>query len=571
MQDVIEAAQRWMAADPDPQTRAEAAALIAAGDEAELREHFGSRLQFGTAGIRGTMGPGPGRINRALVRQVTAGLASYLLRMVPDVSERGVVVGYDGRRNSIAFAEDAARILAGRGIPVLRFEEVVPTPVLAHAVTHHGAAAGVMVTASHNPPADNGYKVYWGNGAQIIPPHDRGISEEIDALGGPWNVSVPAGAAVTDWIRPIPATTWEDYLRRVLSWRVLPHTGARAVYTAMHGVGWESLRRVAAAAGHEPLIAVPEQRDPDGRFPTVSFPNPEEPGALDLAMALAAAEGADLIVAHDPDADRLAVALPGPDGRWSRLTGNEIGLLLADTMLRHGPQDGPRMVATTVVSTSLLGRLAEAGGAQLIETLTGFKWIANAAIDFEGTFLVGFEEALGYSIGDVVRDKDGVSAALHILDLASWCKAQGTTLRAHLAELYRTHGYAASAQHSIRMPGASGQARIQEILAALRAQPPSSFAGLRVWRVRDILKDTARLTETGETTPLGLPRSNVLTFDLEEGCRVIARPSGTEPKLKFYFEVIVSVGAGDTLDSVTARADARIEALRADLLQQVGL
>lgn len=571
MQDIIDAARRWMDADPDPETRAEAAALLEAGDEPALREQFSGRLQFGTAGIRGTMGAGPGRINRALVGQVTLGLGRYLLAEVPGAAAQGVVVGFDGRHNSRAFADDAARILAGLGLTVRRFDEVVPTPVLAHAVTATGAAAGVMVTASHNPPADNGYKVYWGNGAQIIAPHDKGISAQIDAVGGPWNVTLPEPAAVADRIQPVDGAVWEDYLRRVLSWRVLPHTGAQAVYTAMHGVGWESLRKVAAAAGHLPLLAVAEQRDPDGDFPTVSFPNPEEPGALDLAMERAAEAGADLIVAHDPDADRLAVALPDEDGQWSRLTGNEIGLLLADTMLEHGPQDGPRMVATTVVSTSLLGRLAEAHGATLAETLTGFKWIANAAIDFDGTFLVGFEEALGYSVGDVVRDKDGVSAALHILDLASWCKSRGTTLRAHLAALYRRYGYAASAQHSIRMPGSEGQARIKEILAGLRADPPAALAGLKVWRIRDALIDTARITDTGETSPLGLPKSNVLTFDLEQGCRVIARPSGTEPKVKFYFEVIVDLEGDDTVSAAAERAAGRIEALKEDLLRQAGL
>ncbi|MFT4978444.1 MAG: phosphomannomutase [Myxococcota bacterium] len=572
MQDLIEAAQRWMESDPDPVTRAEAAALLASGDEAVLREQFGARLQFGTAGIRGAMGAGPGRINRALIGQVTAGLGRYLLRVVGDAATRGVVIGFDGRHNSRQFADDAAGILAGMGIAVLRFDEVVPTPVLAHAVTACGAAAGVMVTASHNPPADNGYKVYWGNGAQIIPPHDKGISAEIDDVGGPWGVSLPPLDEVAERIRPVPAATWVDYLQRVLSWRVLPETGAVAVYTAMHGVGWESMRRVAAAAGHQPLLAVAEQRDPDGDFPTVSFPNPEEPGALDLAYARAAAEGADLIIAHDPDADRLAVALPDAAGEgWSRLTGDEVGLLLADTMLRHGPQDGPRMVANTIVSTSLLGRLAEAHGAELAETLTGFKWIANAALDFEGTFLVGFEEALGYSVGDVVRDKDGVSAALHILDLASWCKARGKTLREHLEGLYRTYGYVASAQSSIRMPGAAGQAAITAILAKLRAAPPTTLAGIPVRCVRDVLAGTATTTATGAVVRLDLPRSNVLAFDMAQGCRVLARPSGTEPKIKFYFEVIIDLEEQDVLSDVAARARARIAALKADLLAQVGL
>ena len=576
MQDqaLLERVQRWVAADPDPETQAELEGLLAAGDLAGLRDRFGERLEFGTAGIRGAMGGGPGRINRALVRQVSAGLGRYLLAQGEAVWSRGVVIGFDGRHNSRLFAEDTARVLLGLGIPVRCFDEVVPTPVLAHAVTFHRAAAGVMVTASHNPPEDNGYKVYWGDGAQIVPPHDGGISAEIDAVEGPWNVVVPDEDAVT--VQPVLPDAWADYLARILAWRVLPHTGARAVYTARHGVGWESLRRVVAATGHVPLLAVPEQRDPDGGFPTVRFPNPEEPGAMDLAVALAVREGADLVIAHDPDADRLAVALPDGDGGggWSRLTGNEVGLLLADTLLTHWKSPDParrRMVATTIVSTSLLGRVAAVHGVDLVETLTGFKWIASAAIRYPGDFLVGFEEALGYSVGDVVRDKDGVSAALQILDLASWCKAQGRTLRQHLADLYRRYGYAASAQVSVKMPGSDGAAEIQATMARLRAAPPKTLGGLAVLRIRDIDQGEARDLTTGAVTPIDLPRSIVLAFDLAEGCRVLARPSGTEPKIKFYFEAILPVPAGATLASVAADADVRIAALRADLLAQAGL
>ncbi|MEL6348946.1 MAG: phospho-sugar mutase [Myxococcota bacterium] len=571
MESILEMARKWAAADPDPKTRAEAEALIAEGDEKTLQAHFGQRLQFGTAGIRGAMAAGPGYINRALVRQVTAGLGRYLLQAVPSAAEKGVVIGFDGRHNSDIFAADAARVLAGMGITIRRFSAVVPTPVLAHAVTFCEAAAGIMITASHNPPADNGYKVYWTNGAQIIPPHDRGISDQIDAIGGPWGVDAPELDTIRDKIVDVPDAAWDDYQRRVLSWRALPHHGARGVYSAMHGVGWASLNRILEATEHETLIAVPEQRDPNGDFPTVDFPNPEEPGALDLSMALATKEGADIILANDPDADRLAVALPAPRGGWRKLTGNEIGLLLADAMLQHGPQKGDRMVATTVVSTSMLGRLAEAHGADLTETLTGFKWIANAAIAYKGTFLVGFEEALGYSVGDVVRDKDGVSAALHLLDLASWCKVRGTTLLQHLESIYQKYGYAASAQKSIKMPGAEGAARINAILKTLRENPPRQIGGLNVWRVRDALTGIARVTATGETSTLGLPTSNVLAFDLEENCRVLARPSGTEPKVKFYFEVSMPFQEGDTLANVEARAQEKIATLQADLLKQAGI
>ncbi len=567
MQSLITAARDWMAADPDPSTRAQTQALIDAEDADGLAECFGQRLQFGTAGIRGAMGPGPGRMNRALIRQVTAGLARYLLASQPDAAARGVVVGFDGRHLSDVFAADAAAVLTAAGIKVLAFSAVVATPVLAHAVTFTGAAAGVMVTASHNPPADNGYKVYWGNGAQIIPPHDAGISAAIDAIGSPGDVAVAASART----EPVPAAAWEDYVRRVLSWRVSDVTGARAVYTAMHGVGHAPLARLLEAAGHAPVIPVPEQRDPDGDFPTVAFPNPEEPGALALAEALATAQGVSLILANDPDADRLAVSLPDGDGGWKRLTGNEIGLLLAETLLAARSSEGPCMVATTVVSSSLLGHIAQAHQAQLVETLTGFKWIANAAIDFPGEFIVGFEEALGYSVGDVVRDKDGLSAALQILDLASRCEAAGRTLADALEDLYRRYGYAASSQRAIVLPGATGAARIAGILDRLRASPPAAVASIPVVQIRDLLTGTARDLRSGESSSLDLPASNVLAFDLAEGCRILARPSGTEPKIKFYFEVLMPLAAGEPLADARARAAARMSALEQDFLRLAGL
>jgi phosphomannomutase len=565
MSDTLTAlARRWMAADPDPDTRDQTAALLEAG--AGLEEAFGSRLEFGTAGIRGRMGPGPGQMNRALVRQVTAGLAAYLRQTVPDAAERGVVVGFEGRNNSRAFAADAAAVLAGAGLKVYCYDDTVATPTLAYAVLSLGCAAGVMVTASHNPPADNGYKVYWGNGAQIISPQDEGISAKIDEVGGPWSVTVPESPEIL----PVPGRVWEAYVAAVLAGRVHRVTGAKAVYTAMHGVGYAPLAALLAAAGHA-IIAVPEQRDPDGDFPTVAFPNPEEAGAMDLSLALAAESGADLVIANDPDADRLSVAVPDADGAWRQLTGNEVGLLLADELLTHGPQDGDRLVVTTVVSTSLLARVVAAHGARLVETLTGFKWIANRAMTDPGTFVVGFEESLGYSVGDVVRDKDGLSAALHILDLASDCRRRGTTLMAHLTALYRRYGYVASAQTSVKLPGLEGAARIQEIMAGLRARTPAVIAGLAVERLRDVELGTSRDMATGVVTPLDLPASDVIAFDLAEGCRVLARPSGTEPKIKFYFEAREVLSADEPLAQAQARAEARMDAMRTDFFAQAGL
>jgi phosphomannomutase len=557
--------------DLDSETRAAGQALLAGGDSAVLADHFDGHLGFGTAGMRGALGPGPRRMNRSVVQRVGAGLAAYTLSTVPDASTRGAVVGYDARHGSRVFAEDTARVLAAAGIPVWLSETTCPTPSLAHALTHLGAAVGVMVTASHNPRGDNGYKVYWGNGAQIVPPHDLGIGAAID-----WANPLPAlppldGLVAAGEVRAIPPAAWEDYLARVLALRV--HTGAeiRAVYTALHGVGGDTVLQVLSAAGHFDVHTVDAQQAPDGDFPTVDFPNPEEPGALDLALADAAALDADLVIANDPDADRLAVALPGPDGAWSMLTGDEVGVLLADDLLRHGPQGPERMVATTIVSSTMLHRIAQAHGARSAETLTGFKWIATRAIAHDGPFLIGYEEALGYSIGDVVRDKDGISAALLLLDLAAWAKARGETLHDRLALLYRQHGLHRTRQRSIRMTGDAGAARIASLTRELRAMPPAAIAGSEVVRIRDVLAGTDTDLRTGRVGPVALPESDVLALHLADGSRVLVRPSGTEPKIKLYFEVVLPLDEGQSLAAVQAQADARIDALDADLRSHMGM
>ena len=574
--ELVRAARAWQAIDPDPATRAQTDTLLAEGGTA-LVEAFGSRLQFGTAGIRGRMGPGPGQLNRVLVRQVTAGLGAYLLATEPEARSRGVVVGGDARHNSDVFAKDVVGVLGALGIRVHRFVGPVATPNLAHAVTHLGAAAGVMVTASHNPPADNGYKVYWGNGAQIIPPHDAGISDAIDGID-PASIEVAdiAELVAAGRVHEVSAEVFSAYVAEVLAERVHPGHTVSAVYTAMHGVGYAPLKAVLAAAGHRPVLPVESQVEPDGDFPTVAFPNPEEKGALDLAKARATAAGADVIIAHDPDADRLAVAVPdsGADGGWRQLTGNEVGLLLADDLLAHGSQAEPRLVADTIVSSPMLGVIAAAHGARHVETLTGFKWIANAAIDHlaetGGGFVMGFEEALGYSVGPVVRDKDGVGAALQLLDLAGWCAARGTTLSAHLDALYARYGVAVSGQRSVKLPGAAGKARIEGVLRALRADPPASIGGKTVWRVRDVLTGRAVDRRTGTESVVDLPASNVLVYDLDGGARVIARPSGTEPKIKLYVDVVEAVGA-DGVAAARARAMRELEGLAAAMLAVTGL
>jgi len=492
-------------------------------------------------------------MNRALVHRVSDGLATHILAALG--ASRPVIIGYDGRHGSKIFARDAADVLAGRGIDVLLYDRVAPTPEVAHALVDLECLAAVVVTASHNPRQDNGYKVFWRNGAQIVPPTDAHISEAIPET---WPDTAHAGGTIS----PVPEAARARYLEAIDALRVHRSTGARVVYSAMHGVGRDLLVLAMHGAGHTDLHVVPEQADPDPDFPTVNFPNPEEPGALDLSYRLADEVGADLILANDPDADRLAVAVLH-HGQWRQLTGNQTGILLAADLLEYGSPTRP-MVATTIVSTSMLHRIGQAHGAEVIETLTGFKWIANAAIAWDaggGTFVTGFEEALGYSIGPVVRDKDGISAALVVADLASWCKERGETLIDALTALYRTHGVYVTSQRSAVMAGASGAARISAIMANLRDSHLTEIGGLPVDRIRDMASGTAHSLATGEIADIDLPKSNVLAWDLEDGSRILARPSGTEPKIKFYFEVRSPMEADESLDAAEARATRKLAAL----------
>jgi len=557
-------ARVWMAQDPDPQTRALTARMLQ--EPTTLQDHFGARLAFGTAGMRGPLGPGPNRMNRALVRRVSTALATTVI--AHQGLTRPVVVGFDGRTGSEAFAHDTAAILGARGLPVLLYDRVCPTPELAHAVRHFQAAAGVMITASHNPATDNGYKVYWHDGVQIVPPVDRWISEAIPStLDGVCRPDL-ASLRATGAVRSVPVEARDAYLEQILALRVHPgadQVGLRIVYTAMHGVGTDLVRRALTAAGHHDLHEVNEQAEPHPDFPTVAFPNPEEPGALDLAIALAEHVDADLILANDPDADRLAVAVPDPAGGWRRLSGNQIGVLLCDDLLCHGPRSDHRMVATTIVSTSMAARIAAQHRVTYAETLTGFKWIAQAAVPFvrgSGRFVIGFEEAIGFSIGSVVRDKDGVSAALIFADLAAALKAQGDSVLDALEALYQRHGLHLSAQTSIQLPGLDGAERIAAILRSLRNEPLTHIGDSAVRVHRDLLHGIQRDLGTGHESSTGLPRSDVLAWDLDDGSRVLARPSGTEPKIKFYFEVCQPIPSGDSVASWQPRATTRLAALR---------
>jgi phosphomannomutase len=559
-----EAAEAWLSEDADPKTCAELSAIIDRanqGDKAadrELAEMFTGQLEFGTAGLRGVLGPGPQRMNRVLVRKVTAGLAAYLKAKVPDAAERGVVIGDDSRHNSRVFAEDTARVLAGAGIKSFLAHRPWPTPTSAWAVTELKAAAGVMVTASHNPPEYNGYKVYWTNGAQIIPPHDTGIAAEIAKIGRSDKLRMPelADARKRHLIVDLDESLHDRYIADVVALRAQPKVDGKDIviaYTPLHGVGAPSVEVAMRRAGFPQLHIEATQREGDPDFPTVRFPNPEEKGAMDRVLELARKTKADVVLANDPDADRLCVAVPDGDN-YRVLTGDQVGALLADYLLEVSPKD-KRMVATTIVSSQLLSYLAKATGADYRETLTGFKWIGNAAMDYErdqkGRFVMGYEEALGYSVGPLVRDKDGVSACVIFAELVAWDRARGKTVLEHLDDIYRRVGLFVTEQVSLTKPGSEGLAEIRAAMTRFRGKPPKDIAGMAIDQIVDLSK--------GEG---GLPPSDVLVFKLGGGRRIIMRPSGTEPKLKSYYEVRVPVSAGESIADARTRGLAELAKLR---------
>ncbi|MGW1505654.1 phospho-sugar mutase [Streptomyces mirabilis] len=543
MQDeLIARAEAWLAEDPDPDTREELAELIAAKDVPELTARFGGTLQFGTAGLRGELGAGPMRMNRAVVIRAAAGLAAYLKKQ--GETDGLVVIGYDARHKSADFARDTAAVMTGAGLRAAVLPRPLPTPVLAYAIRHLGAAAGVEVTASHNPPRDNGYKVYLGDGSQIVPPADAEIAAEIAAVGSLADV-------------PRPDSGWETLDEGVLNAYLArtdavlaqdsPRT-ARTVYTAMHGVGKDVLLAAFARAGFPEPVLVAEQAEPDPDFPTVAFPNPEEPGAMDLAFAKARESDPDLIIANDPDADRCAVAVrDGAD--WRMLRGDEVGVLLAQHLVNRGARG---TFAESIVSSSLLGRIAEKAGFPYEETLTGFKWIARV----EG-LRYGYEEALGYCVDpDGVRDKDGITAALLITELASELKEAGRTLLDLLDDIAVAHGLHATDQLSVRVEDLSV---IANAMGRLREQPPTELAGLPITRSEDLTKGTDTL-----------PPTDGLRYTLD-GARVIVRPSGTEPKLKCYLEVVVPVGSHTELPTAHAKAAELLAGIKRDLSAAAGI
>jgi phosphomannomutase len=542
--DLLARARAWAADDPDPTTRAELEALLDRDDDAartELADRFDGTLEFGTAGLRGELGAGSNRMNRVVVSRAAAGLAAYLneQRLTDHAGGRdaSVVIGYDARHNSDVFARDTAEVMTGAGLRALVLPRPLPTPVLAFAIRELGCVAGVMVTASHNPPRDNGYKVYLGDGSQIVPPADAEIAARIDAVGPVGDIPRSDGWTV------LGDSVVDSYLDTVAGLAGDGPRDLRLVYTPLHGVGGTSAVQVLETAGFDAPFVVPQQEQPDPDFPTVSFPNPEEPGAMDLALALAAERRVDLVVANDPDADRCAAAVPDAHG-WRMLRGDEVGALLAHHLLTTGHAG---TYACSIVSSSLLGKMAAAAGQPFAETLTGFKWISKV----DG-LAFGYEEALGYCVDpEHVKDKDGVSALLLLCELAAAEKAQGRSLVDVLDDLALVHGLHATDQLSVRVTDLT---EIGVAMARLRATPPVRLGGLPVESVDDLAQGDG-----------GLPPTDGLRYRLGSGARVIVRPSGTEPKLKCYLEVVIPVDADAGVDAARISAAARLDALRDDI------
>ncbi|MEZ9893150.1 phospho-sugar mutase [Vibrio lentus] len=555
-------AMNWLARDPDPRTREELQHLIDKKMHAELEDRFTQRLEFGTAGLRGKVGCGPNRMNRLVIQETATGLGHYLIEHVANAAIRGVVVGYDGRLDSKQFAIDTASVLTALGIKVYLTANVAATPIVAFGIEHFNAAAAVVVTASHNPPEYNGFKVYWENGAQIIPPHDAGIADEIDVASTKPIPLISLSDAEKQgnlvWLTEGYYQTYRaainqsPYVRNDID---SAHT--TVTYTAMHGVGAQMAEDLLHDGGFHKVFSVAEQREPDGHFPTVNFPNPEEKGAMDLVVNLAKSVDADIACANDPDADRFAVAVRTDDtvrtdeASYKMLTGDQVGVLFAHYLLSK-PHTKNQLVGNSIVSSTLLEKVANSHGATYFQTLTGFKWLANIGMQLEdedNEFLFAYEEALGYTIGTQVRDKDGLSALVVFAQLVEELKYQGRTVWDLLAQISLEHGVHTNAQRSIALDPDS-----PSIGSKLRSAQPKTIGGVAVSVIED-LQSSLRYIVGGDTETINLPTSDVLIYHLEDGSRIIVRPSGTEPKVKVYYETVTKFEGLETYDEARQRGE----------------
>jgi len=543
-----------------------------ADDDKEIKERFYTDLAFGTAGLRGIIGAGTNRMNIYTVRKATQGLANYIAKQ--GKTSQGVAIAFDSRRMSPEFADEAALCLAANGIKAYVFESLRPTPELSYAVRELKCVAGINITASHNPPEYNGYKVYWEDGAQITPPHDTGIMDEVSAVTDYATVkTMDRQDAISKGLyeqigKEIDDKYIEELKKQVIHWDSIKEVGddIKIVYTPLHGTGNIPARRVLKEIGFEHVYVVPEQELPDGEFPTVSYPNPEAAEAFELALKLAKEKDADLVLATDPDADRLGVYVKDTkSGEYITLTGNMSGCLLADYEIsqiketKGLPEDG-KMVKT-IVTSNLADAIAKYYGVELIEVLTGFKFIGQQILGFEtsgkGSYLFGFEESYGCLIGTHARDKDAIVATMALCEAAAYYKTKNMTLWDAMLAMYERYGYYKDGVQSVTMKGIEGLAKIQEIMSALRTNPPKEIGGYQVTSFRDYQADTVTDLATGNVTPTGLPKSNVLYFDMSDGVWMCVRPSGTEPKIKFYYGIV-----GDSLEDAEKKSAAMADAVQ---------
>ncbi len=569
LENVIRLAKSWAEADSDPATADELRVLIANANEAQLRACFELPIVFGTAGLRGVVGPGPSHMNLAVVRQVTRALAEYLKEN--GLAKRPVVVGYDARLDSARFAREAIAVLRAADSTVIEFTGSVPTPLVAYASLLHGASSGIMVTASHNPPEYNGYKVFGATAIQIVSPVDTQIADHMTRQPQARNIPVQYQSdALMERILGAECVT--AYVDAVLMQRPKPaEHSLRIAYTPLHGVGWNTLRELFRAASYEDVRPVPSQVEPDGHFPTVTFPNPEEPGTLNLGLQFAESMDAHVLIANDPDADRLALALPDNRGRWHALSGNQIGVVLTDYLLERSlAVDSARQpcVVTTLVSSPMADAIAHWHRAHLERTMTGFKWLWTTALellrDGSRAFAIAWEEALGYSTHTAVRDKDGIAAGLIAADWVAQCHASGVLPWERLGQLYRQHRAWASRQVNVHCRGADGAIAMRQALDGLGAAPPSDIDGTRVSLFEDY-------RQGAEARPYWRGQADLLVIHLSDASRVLVRPSGTEPKLKLYVDVPAEVRPADDPFDILEQSGRRAERIARSLIDTLGL
>lgn len=565
-------AQAWLDSPIDENAKADIRRMLDSAEPTELTDAFYKDLEFGTGGLRGIMGTGSNRVNKYTLGMATQGFANYLLQAFPGEQIK-VAIAYDSRNNSAYFGDITASVFSANGIQVYLFKELRPTPSLSFAIRHLGCHGGVVLTASHNPKEYNGYKAYWNDGGQLIPPHDKRVIEEVEKIKGITDVKWDKQA---DLIAIIPDEVDDSYLAMVSENCLNPDAIARQkdlkiVFSPIHGTGGTLVPRMLRQLGFTNVTVLAEQATPDGNFPTVVYPNPEEKEAMSLALAKARELDADLVMATDPDADRVGMGLKNPQGEWELLNGNQTGALLIYYLLKqwqaNGKLDGHQYVVKTIVTTELIAAMAAHFGVTCYDTLTGFKWIAKQILDLEGqeTFIGGGEESYGYLIGDKVRDKDAVAACAMIAELVAYAKDQGQSLFDLLTEMYLTFGMYRESLISITRKGKQGAEEIQAMMRDLRAAPPATINGSPLVKIIDYQALTEKDLTTGETRSIDFPKSNVLQFFTEDGSKISARPSGTEPKIKFYFSVQEPLATAASFGRVQDLLDARMEAIAQDL------